>query len=89
MHPLIQGAIRQCSASSNLVTLELGIMSDRVARLLHKGFQPDVEWQHEAADTRAWYVEAAAAAAAAIRFKDQEAAQAGVANANQPLRSAR
>jgi hypothetical protein len=64
-------------------------MSDRIARLLHKQFQPNVEWRHETADTRAWYVKAAAAMAAAIRFKDQEAAQAAVANANQPLRSAR
>jgi hypothetical protein len=69
--------------------MELSIMSDRIARLLHKGFQPDIEWQHEAADIRAWYLQAAAATAAAIRLKDQEAAQAGVANANQPLRLAR
>jgi hypothetical protein len=69
--------------------MELSIMGDRVARLLHKGFQPDVEWQHETADTRAWYLQAAAATVAAIRLKDQETAQAGVANAIQPLRSAR
>lgn len=59
-------------------------MSVVIAVRLHKLFCPDKEWASETDEVRSWYVEAAVAVEAAIRFGDKEVLPSKAANTFKP-----
>jgi hypothetical protein len=59
-------------------------MSVAIAVRLHKLFCPDTEWDSETDEVRSWYVEAAIAVDAAIRFGDKELLPPKAANTFKP-----